>query len=89
MQDITDDDGDDGRTDGQTTLSANQFGLSSDELDELLDEPGSLDLDATDTGDDIDEILDQEVGLSDDELTDLFEQLASQKLDLPKGDWWP
>jgi len=72
------------------TLEANTFGLDGDDLDDLL-EPPEQDFDELlDESDslDIDALLD-EVGLSDDELDDLFEQVANQQLDLPEGEWWP
>ena len=68
---------DDGRTDEQTPLSANQFGLSDDDIEGLLENPGpDIDdlLDEVESGPDIDDLLD--AADADDRLDELLDEVA-------------
>jgi len=83
---------DDGSDDAQTPLSANQFGLSDDDLDALLDEVESgpdIDdlLDAAEGDDDLDALLDEVESGPD--IDELLEQATARQWGTPEGDWWP
>ena len=94
MQDTTRND--DRSTGEQTPLSANRFGLSGDDIEELLEDPGP-DIDdliaEVESGPDIEQLLEQDGGdiedLLDEARANHYSELVARQWGTPEEEWWP